>query len=197
VLAAKRSLVSPTEERLEARGGIDLLAKLFSPRPQELADERAEHLDIYTLVGDPLLRLRYPRAMELTAPKLSTIGDEITISGVSPLSGKCAVELVVPRGTLRFTAPLRSQFEESPAAQAAYNETYRRANDPCWVRTEFEVREGAFTAKLTPPLEAKGACHVRAFVIGRDDCAAGAAIVEIQSLAEQASRAAAADKVAR
>jgi hypothetical protein len=42
------------------RGSLDSLAQGLSPPPVDLAAERREHILMYHLLGDPLLRLRIP-----------------------------------------------------------------------------------------------------------------------------------------
>jgi hypothetical protein len=49
---------SPAEDSL--RTSLDSLARGVSPPPVELAAERREHVLLYQLLGDPLLRLNYP-----------------------------------------------------------------------------------------------------------------------------------------
>jgi hypothetical protein len=57
--AQRQSQRDSTEEPL--RKSLDSLAQGLSPPPVELAAERAEHVLMYHLFGDPLLRLRIPR----------------------------------------------------------------------------------------------------------------------------------------
>ncbi|MEX2092938.1 MAG: C25 family cysteine peptidase [Pirellulales bacterium] len=59
--AQQHTLVSaPPNDSL--RTSIDALARGVSPPPVDLAAERREHVLLYQLLGDPLLRLNYPRA---------------------------------------------------------------------------------------------------------------------------------------
>jgi hypothetical protein len=56
---------APPEDSL--RTSLDALARGVSPPPVDLAAERREHVLLYQLLGDPLLRLNYPQA-ELRPP---------------------------------------------------------------------------------------------------------------------------------
>jgi hypothetical protein len=59
-LAQSATLRESNSESL--RGSLDALAQGLSPPPIDLAAERAEHVLMYHLLGDPLLRLRIPPA---------------------------------------------------------------------------------------------------------------------------------------
>lgn len=56
-LAARKTLTSMPEDQL--RTSLDSIATGLSPAPVDLAGERREHVLMYHLFGDPLLRLRY------------------------------------------------------------------------------------------------------------------------------------------
>ena len=58
-LAKFRALEGPAGDSL--RPSLDLLAQGLSPPPVDLAAERREHVAMYHLFGDPLLRLRFPQ----------------------------------------------------------------------------------------------------------------------------------------
>src|SRR3974377_1446222 len=87
------------------RAMIDTIASAISPAPKQLADERAEHLLLFNLFGDPLLRLRSPQAVELKFPAVATAGKPLRISGRSPIGGRATAELTVRRGRLSFKRP--------------------------------------------------------------------------------------------
>src|SRR4029078_10247890 len=108
----------------------------------------------------------------------------LLVSGEAPIAGRCVLELVSPRGALRFASPLRTRYEEDVAG---YNAVYRRANDACWTRAEFDVDTGKFTATLEPPAEARGKCHLRVFLRGADEGAVGGADVDIEKAAVEAA----------
>jgi hypothetical protein len=57
-IAQRRTLGSNTEDQMRVM--LDGIAQLVSPPPVDLAAERREHVLMYHLVGDPLLRLRRP-----------------------------------------------------------------------------------------------------------------------------------------
>jgi hypothetical protein len=57
--AQRRTLESPAPDD-SLRGSLDALARGVSPPPVDLAGERREHVLMYQLLGDPLLRMDYP-----------------------------------------------------------------------------------------------------------------------------------------
>jgi hypothetical protein len=178
VLAAKRSMVRP-QELSARRAMLDALAALLSPSGADLAAERAEHLDLFNLIGDPALRLHYSRRLQVEVNRTVSAGQHLDVTGACPIAGQCTVELVVRRDRLTFDPPARDRFDSSSTALAQYNEIYRRANDPRLAQAQLEVQEGRFATQLQVPAEARGDCHVRVFVAGESDFATGAADVQI------------------
>jgi hypothetical protein len=63
---AQRRVLAPTPkdqpDKDQLRATLDGMATLLSPPPADLAAERREHVLMYQLIGDPLLRLRRPVA---------------------------------------------------------------------------------------------------------------------------------------
>ena len=166
ILYAKRQMMDDDPDRAD-RKLLDLLAKAMSPDPQLLHDERQEHLLLFNLFGDPLLRLKYPHEVQLDVVDKAVAGTHLEIRGNSPLSGRCRVELVCRRDRLRDEPPARQRYDQSAAAQAAYDATYLKANDRCWSQREVAVDGGAFLTALTIPPEARGECHVAGIPGGR------------------------------
>jgi hypothetical protein len=64
-LAQQRVLAPTSKEqpgRDQLRATLDGMAEVLSPQPVDLAAERREHVLMYQLIGDPLLRLHRPSA---------------------------------------------------------------------------------------------------------------------------------------
>ena len=74
---------------------LDALAAAVSPAKNKLDDERADHLSLFNIIGDPMLRMRYPGPVSLDVPATADAGCELKISGSSPMTGRATVELVV------------------------------------------------------------------------------------------------------
>ncbi len=156
------------------------LTAFLTPSPVDLEAERTEHLQLMNLIGDPLLRIRYPRDIELHAPAVARAGEKIEIRGACAIDGPCQLELICRRDLLRFVPQDREQYARGEGAQAAeFKSTYARANDTCWASQAAVVKGGKFQTALEIPGDARGACHVRVFVRGEKDFALGASDIEI------------------
>jgi hypothetical protein len=163
VLYAKRQMVDDDPQGAD-RKLLDLLAKAMSPDPQLLHSERLEHLLLFNLFGDPLLRLKYPHTVQMEVADKALAGTHLEVQGNSPMSGRCRVVLVCRRDRMREDPPPRQRYDRSQAAQLAFNSTYSKANDRCWSQREIVVEGGSFLTALKIPPEARGACHVCVFL---------------------------------
>ena len=187
LLAAKRNmLLSPRDD--ETSKSMDLLARTMNPNSSDLAAERQEHVLMFNLIGDPLLKLRQPQALEIEAPATAAPGETIHVVGRSPVEGACTIELVVRRDRLTFRPPVRKNYDGSDAALSAYEAIYQRANDPCLDSAACAISGGTFAADLRAPDDARGPCHVRAYVEGPADFALGSADLTIGRAAAAQSR---------
>jgi hypothetical protein len=180
VLAAKRRMMR-TDKPNRHRAALDAAAAALSPTAGQLEEERAEHLDLFNLLGDPLLRVSYPREIGVKVASAARPGQTIPLVLTSPLSGEGVVELAVRRDRLTFQPPRRGEFD--PRGLGDYGEVYRRANEPRLAVRRIELAAGSHATELEVPPEARGACHVRVFVEGEAGCAAGAADVLIEAAA--------------
>jgi peptidase C25-like protein len=184
VAAKRRTMQDPAVP--EQRAALDAVGKVFSPSGDDLQAERAEHLDLFNLLGDPLLRLPYPREATIDVGPTATAGGHIRVEGRSPVDGAGTVELVVRRDRLTFQPPRREQFDYQ--SLAGYAEVYERANEPRLASAAVELVEGRFVTQLDVPSGARGACHVRVFVEGSTGCATGAADVRVDGPASSIIR---------
>lgn len=176
LLAAKRNtvLVPRTDERSKQ---LDALASLLSAEGSDLADERLEHVQIFNLLGDPLLALKHPGELRVAAPASARPGEKFTVSGTSSVDGPAAVELIVRRDRLTFRPEKRTDYVDD---DDEYQRTYAAANDGRLASVRAHVVNGKFQAVLTVPKQANGDCHVRVFAQGRGGYAVGAANIRIQ-----------------
>jgi hypothetical protein len=178
ILAAKRRTMS-TENLGRYRAALDSIATVVGPAPDLLEAERAEHLDLFNLLGDPLLRVAYPGKIAVTVEPVAKAGAKLAVSLTTPLAGRGVVELAVRRDRLTFSPPRREQFDASTLG--GYDEIYRLANETRLVSRRVELAAGSSAIELEVPGEARGACHVRIFLAGPDGCAAGAGDVRIDN----------------
>ncbi|HEX4147748.1 MAG TPA: C25 family cysteine peptidase, partial [Pirellulales bacterium] len=167
---------------------LDTLARIINPRSSDLAAERLEHLALFNLLGDPLLRLKHPQAASITTSALTDTKDELVVNVGSPVDGHGKVEIVVRRDRLTFEPPERKNFE--PWINVVeFQDVYRRANDSRLAWTIMDVKDGRAVARVRLPVAAVGPCHVRVYV--RDDrgnFALGSADIVIPQHATSAQR---------
>ena len=161
------------------RAFLDLLASTLGPTTGDLAEERAEHVHMFHLIGDPLLRIHHPSTVRLEVQSTVQAGAELDIVGDSDVDGRAWVELVVPHGQLTFRRPDRRDYHAIAVSETAVNEIYRRANDPCLAASTCSAIDGRFmtTIRVPPPLD--GDCHVRVFVEGETGFSVGTAKVVV------------------
>jgi hypothetical protein len=177
--SAKRAMILRPRDDAHSKA-IDALAQMLNPASKDLEVERAEHLELFNLIGDPLLKLPVFAEAAVRAPRQACPGDVIDVSGTTPFDGAAEIELVVRRDRLTFRPPARITYENTPSAREEFQATYARANDTRLAGTSTTAKHGAFHARLTVPASASGECHVRVFVQGEKDAAVGAADVTIE-----------------
>jgi hypothetical protein len=177
LLHAKQRMVRQSKSDRPSRVMLDALASAASPGSASLAAERIEHVQLFNLLGDPLLRLQHPKVVDMILTPASP-GETLKVAGVTPVAGRCTVELVVPRGTLTFSPPARREYPQNADEQTQFQDVYTRANDGRLAMIELPVSAGRFETLLSVPVTAPRRCYVRAYVEGRDDFAAGAAAVQ-------------------
>ncbi len=178
-LHAKQAMLRKPAPDDRLRASLDAMAAPFSPTPAHLAAERAEHVLLFNLLGDPLLRLRRARPIKLAVAATATAGGSLAVSGSSPVDGRGTVELVLPRDRLTFQPPARDAYPQTSAGLAEFQETYARANDHRLASVEVPVREGHFDVAIKIPTGAAGRCDVCVAVEGAEDFALGSAEVRI------------------
>jgi hypothetical protein len=187
ILAAKRRMSQPAASGGQ-RAAIEAAASALIPTGATLEAERLEHMDLFNLLGDPLLRLPRLENVALEVDELVEPGKTLTVTGQSSVDGTATVELVPRRGRLAFAAPKRRAFD--PSELTEYDAIYSQSNSQKFATAEIKTEDGRFVAQLTVPSKAAGACEVRVFVEGQRACAAGAKAVRIGQNAPPRVRAA-------
>jgi hypothetical protein len=121
-----------------------------------LATQRAEHLEMWSLLGDPALRLPLvPADLQLRVDGAVRPGATLTIRGTLPermRAGPAVVSLVLDRpfGALPPDAPDLPQ-EEGPARDAALRRRHVVANGRDILRQTVPVEAGRFEASVVLP----------------------------------------------
>jgi hypothetical protein len=183
LLAAKRKMINQPPSDAEGRALLDAMASLVSPQPDLLATERAEHVRMFGLFGDPMLRLRWPKPIQITAPPGCQPGETLALTVSSPVDGPCLVELTVAPGRIAFRPPAKPSLptdDDFERVQA----NYQRANDLRLSSVQGTMAGGRLDLRLEIPPDSSGRCCVRAFVEGADDFAMGAVPLDIRLATE-------------
>ncbi|MGI9519491.1 MAG: C25 family cysteine peptidase [Pirellulaceae bacterium] len=171
LLAAKRKLGVPdgAGEGLddathnEYRSKLKLLGETFSPSGEQLQTEAIEHVHLFHLLGDPLLRVARPASIQLAAEPTDE-GDRVVVTGSSPHAGQLLLELVYCRDRFHERPPRRREFTNDPDVLTEYAEIYQKANCRTVSEQSVEVAAGPFRVELEVPEWARGRCVVRGFL---------------------------------
>ncbi len=142
-------------------------------------------MQLFNLLGDPLLRIRYPLPLEITADATASPGQELAIECRTPLAGEVLVELACRRGRFTFEPPSRATFDESDQGMRTLNVSYERANDDRYVQRSLQAVGSGFRTTLTIPANAEGPCLVRVFLGNGPSCALGAKAIYVQRRASE------------
>ena len=173
---------------------LDTMARLVSPKPKLLREERLEHLALFNLLGDPLLRLPHAAEVEVTAPETARPGDMIEIAGATSIPGKVRIELVCRRDGCVAEVSKRTAFSSGHEDLSKYNAVYQAANDRVWHSFELGPTENQFSAKFQVPAVCQGPCHVRVIVEGAEQIALGSQNLLVRVPNEVAEVAASSDR---
>jgi hypothetical protein len=128
VLHAKQNLLREPPAGDQQRAMLDTIARAVSPNAKQLAAERAEHVLLYNLIGDPLLRLRHPRPIKLEVPAKIKPGGTLEVTGTCPVAGRARLELLVRRDRLTFPRPNRHEYPQPDEGLSELQNTYEREN---------------------------------------------------------------------
>jgi hypothetical protein len=163
------------------RAMLDQFAKTISPHREELDQERLEHIELFNLFGDPLLKIAYPEKIDLTVSKEVKPGEKLEISGTLPVSGPLVIELVRSRKRPDYAPARRKTFPKTPEGVAAMQEAYNAANRYYFHHVvEKYAKAGPIKFSISVPKDApKGRCAVRIYTTGTQKSAAGSAGFEI------------------
>ncbi|MBC8352654.1 MAG: hypothetical protein H8E66_11730 [Planctomycetes bacterium] len=184
VMHAKRQMAREltNEERVAkaTRHLLDSIATVISPAPKLLEEERREHVLMFNLLGDPLLRLDHPDRVTITIADEATAGSTIRVAGTTKIVGPCTIELICRRDRLRTRFVARPRYDSRDDALADYTTVYADANDRRWSHASFECEGGAFETTLQIPNDAYGPSHIRIFIEGVEEFGIGSSDLHIR-----------------
>lgn len=181
VLHAKQNLANANADDGSLRAMLDSVASALSPNAEKLNEERAEHVRLFNLFGDPLLRLKFAQEIDLAAPASVSASESVELMGESPVAGRLTVELTLRRDRMKRDVVGRQEYPTAPEELARLQEVYQKANERRLAVVERRIQAGAFRIEMPIPEEARGPCVLRVFVEGDDGFAAGAAAVDVEA----------------
>jgi hypothetical protein len=159
---------------------LDAIAAAISPAKDQLREERLEHLSLFNLIGDPLLRIRYPRSIEVVSEDSVIAGQDLQFQADCPAGGEAVIELVCRRDRLKGESPHRPEFVASREFLGSLQEGYRQANDRTWTSQPVILAAGVNHISLPIPETARGPCYARVLVQTNSGLAAGASEVYVR-----------------
>jgi hypothetical protein len=174
--------MADNQPKASRRKMLDSLGLLFGGSRKDLVAERYEHLHLFNLLGDPLLRIRHPRRADVSAPPLVDEGSEVTVHIDTAMIGRATVELVVRRDRLAFAPPRRAQYQNADEALKAYQQVYLQANDCCLATAQQATAGEPLDIRLKLPEGIHGPCHARVYVEGQRDYAMGSTDIYVRQL---------------
>ena len=184
VLKAKRELSQGKQEFKGYRELIESISATMLPG-QTFKDECIDHIELMQLMGDPLLRVKRPERINLTAPKSAIAGDTINVAGevtsaANEKSGPVRVQVSYQRDRLKHRFKRRRTFASTPTELAKFQLAYDQARDLVCVEQTVEMVEGKFETEIKLPDYARGDCVITSTLIGSDAVLAGSAKIEIE-----------------
>ena len=178
LLHAKQRMVRGSQNFQKFRDMIEGLAKAFSPNGT-FRVEKQEHVDLFHLFGDPLLRLPRPEEVIFAGPAKAEAGSTIQVSGKSPVAGTLKLELAYQRDRLKERFKRRRRFDPSSNSLAEYQAVYDSARQLECRTVELKTNRGFFSTKLSIPQDIHGPCVIRAVVTSENGIAIGSSKIEI------------------
>ena len=150
LLKAKRELMEHTDQFRELLDAVALMEVPAAEQPTL----RAQHLDLYNLLGDPAARIGYPQTAIAFEPVGGAFKDgRLVVSGVAPGidQGQATVTLELERDVMLY--PLEPVDPSSPD-EATIQANWSKAVDKVVAEAVVPVTGGSFVAQLgwTPPL---------------------------------------------
>ena len=132
------------------------------------------------LLGDPLLRVKRPQRIDLTAPESASGGDTISVSGIAAnKSGPLQIRVSYQRDRTKHRFKRRRKYASTPAELAKYQIAYDQARDLVCVQQTATMVDGKFEADIKLPDFTHGDCVITCSMTDSDVVWAGSAKIKI------------------
>ena len=181
MLLAKQRMIQPkaNSRTSDFRDVISGTNQVLSPRPELFELEIQEHLQLFHLLGDPLLRLSRPESISIASSPVPKAGQQVELTGLAPFAGSLTVDVSYPRSRLRHRpiARLESRLDDEGLDRIQVD--YLRSFDLVCVSKVIDVLPGAFHCELDLPNDVRGQAVARVFLAGKKSYAVGSTQLEI------------------
>ncbi len=172
MLTAKRRMLQPDSNQASfaMRNELEQMGQALSPTPDLLNEELQEHVLLYHLLGDPLLRLPRPKDLAFEA----LFDDEqrnVQVTGTAPQDGELVVEICYSIDRFQNRPIFRKESDLKSDRNDKFQEDYQKhQNRVCTCKT-YDVMAGDFDFSIDVPPESHGDVVVRAFLRHESGCA--------------------------
>ena len=162
---------------------IDTMAWLSDPTSNRLNEQLVDHVHLFHLFGDPLLRLPLPERLSFDAPRSVEAGGAMTIKGKigrnDTPGGVIVAELASPRIKPVTVPKERTPFKSTEESNEEFLKTYLAANNRSINYVWHKSQEDAFELELPVPDDLDGEYVVRLFGANTEGVAVGSASVTV------------------
>ena len=178
------------EAKQAIRNMIDTVAWLSDPASNRLNEQLIDHLHLFHLFGDPLLRLPLPKRLPFDSPRSVGAGGTLTVKGKIGAGGVVVAELATPRIRPVAVPKERTPFKTTEESNAEFLKTYLAANNRSIIYVTHKSKEETFELKLPVPDDLEGDYVVRIFGANDEGVSVGSAKVTVipKSIAAQGKR---------
>lgn len=180
---AKCRMVQPapaSSTYAETRKEIEELGALLSPRPDLIQEELNEHLLLYHLLGDPLLKVIRPYQLNVRSQVVQNRPRELVVTCDVEFDGELTLEVCYPRNRFRERPIFRDESRLTRDANEWMHADYLRHQNLMCTQLVTTVQAGPFRTTVELPEAARGELTVRAFLTSRSGHAIGAEAVVIE-----------------
>ena len=176
----------------DIRDFLDQMGSFFDPTGNELDKQLLDHVHSINLIGDPLLRVRFPQTMEISAPETVPAAHVMEISGHYPPQEtgqfKVKAELSLVRQKSGSRRPNRKEYSRSMKDLEEFQKIYMAANDLVLAQSETVASGGKFYIELKVPENCFGSYVLRVVLEKENRLLTGARIVHVRSFDPNAPR---------
>ncbi|MDR1382788.1 MAG: C25 family cysteine peptidase [Planctomycetaceae bacterium] len=174
---------SGTSKKQAIRSMIDTMAWFSDPVSRRLQEQLVDHVHLFQLFGDPLLRLPLPDTITAEIPESVTAGHTLTIRGAATNAEMIVAELATPRKQPITVPKERTPFHLTNASREEFMKTYLSANNRAlqYAVGRTHEKDGTFEISLTIPNNIEGKYIVRIFGTGKNGVSVGSSNVTILS----------------